>query len=288
MVDITLDSGLGISKLCGYIDIVLLDGGLHLVKASLHGSNIVAQTHIGSLIGYELRIGDLCISEKLLDSCLDGLQVDGAVLVELHGLILSLQLCLLLVDIALDSGLSINKLCGYIGVVLLDSGLHLVKASLHGGNIVAQTHIGGLIGYELRIGSLRIGEELLDSSLDGLQVDGAVLVELHGLILSLQLCLLLVDIGLDSGLGISKLCGYIGIVLLDGGLHLVKTSLHGGNLLCQTHISSLVGQFLQMLCLGGSSILQIFGDGLIDTLHGLGVQRRSLRERTVGVLGIKV
>ena len=43
-----------------------------------------------------------------------------------------------------------------------------------------------------------------------------------------------------------------------------------------------------MLCLSGSSILQIFGDGLIDTLHGLGVQRRSLRERTVGVLGIKV
>ena len=98
----------------------------------------------------------------------------------------------------------------------------------------------------------------------------------------------MVDITLDSSLSINKLCGYIGVVLLDGGLHLVKTSLHGSNLICQTHIGSLVGQFLQMLCLGGSSILQIFGDGLIDTLHGLGVQRRSLRERTVGVLGIKV
>ena len=288
MVDITLDSGLGISKLCGYIDIVLLDGGLHLVKASLHGSNIVAQTHIGKLIGYELRIAELRIGEKLLDSCLDGLQVDGAILVELHGLILSLQLCLLLVDITLDSGLGINKLCGYIGIVLLDDGLHLVKTSLYSSNLLCQTHIGGLIGYELRIGSLRIGEKLLDSSLDGLQVDGAILVERHGLILSLQLCLLLVDIALDSGLSINKLCGYIGIVLLDGSLHLVKTSLYSSNLLCQTHISSLVGQFLQMLCLSGSSFVNIFGNSIIDTLHGLGVQRRSLRERTVGVLGVKV
>ena len=98
----------------------------------------------------------------------------------------------------------------------------------------------------------------------------------------------MVDITLDSGLSINKLCGYIGVVLLDGGLHLVKTSLYSSYLLGQTHISNLVGQFLQMLCLSGSSILQIFGDGLIDTLHGLGVQRRSLRERTVGVLGIKV
>ena len=98
----------------------------------------------------------------------------------------------------------------------------------------------------------------------------------------------MVDITLDSGLSINKLCGYIGVVLLDGGLHLVKMSLHGSDLLGQTHIGRLVSQFLQMLCLGGSSFLQIFGDGLIDTLHGLGVQRRSLRERTVGVLGIKV
>ena len=43
-----------------------------------------------------------------------------------------------------------------------------------------------------------------------------------------------------------------------------------------------------MLCLCGSSFRQIFGDSIIDTLHGLGVQRRSLRERTVGILGIKV
>ena len=193
-----------------------------------------------------------------------------------------------MVDIALDSGLSINKLCGYIGIVRLDGGLHLVKTSLYSSNLLCQTDISSLVGYELRIGSLRIGEKLLDSSLDGRQVDGAVLVELHGLILSLQLCLLLLDITLDSGLGISKLCGYIGIVRLDGGLHLVKTSLYSSYLLGQTDISSLIGQFLQMLCLGGSSILQIFGDGLIDTLHGLGIQRRSLRERTVGVLGIKV
>ena len=179
-------------------------------------------------------------------------------------------------------------MCGYIGIVRLDGGLHLVKTSLYSSNLICQTDISSLVGYELRIGGLRIGEELLDSSLDGLQVDGAILVEFHGLILSLQLCLLLVDITLDSGLSINKLCGYIGIVRLDDGLHLVKTSLYSSNLLCQTHIGGLVGQFLQMLCLGGSSILQIFGDGLIDTLHGLGVQRRSLRERTVGVLGIKV
>ena len=104
----------------------------------------------------------------------------------------------------------------------------------------------------------------------------------------MQLCLLLVDIALDSGLSINKLCGYIGIVLLDGGLHLVKTSLHGSDLLGQTHIGRLVGKLLQMLCLSGSSFVNIFGNSIIDTLHGLGVQRRSLRERTVSILGIKV
>lgn len=116
----------------------------------------------------------LGISEQLLDSSLDSLQVDGAILVEFHGLIQSLQLILLLVDVILDTGLHTDKLCGYDGVVLLDSGLHLVEASLYGGNLVAQAHIGSLIGYELRIGDLCISEKLLDSCLDGLQVDGAI------------------------------------------------------------------------------------------------------------------
>lgn len=139
----------------------------------------------------------LGISEQLLDGSLDGLQVDGAIFVEFHGLIESLQLILLLVDVILDTGLHTDKLCGYDGVVLLDSGLHLIEASLYSGNLVTQAHIGSLIGYELRIGGLCISEKLLDSCLDGLQVDGAILVELHGFILSLQLCLLLVDITLD-------------------------------------------------------------------------------------------
>ena len=43
-----------------------------------------------------------------------------------------------------------------------------------------------------------------------------------------------------------------------------------------------------MLCLYGSSFINIFGYSIIDTLHSLGVQRRSLRERTVGILGVKV
>lgn len=42
--------------------------------------------------------------------------------------------------------------------------------------------------------SLGISEQLLDSSLDSLQVDGAILVEFHSLIQSLQLILLLVDV----------------------------------------------------------------------------------------------